>query len=113
MARADISALELILEDDPVLVVGRSVETQCVVCGAEEEEEEGGDCPLCTCWVCDDCQSLHSPECHLLTRALQLGLHLSPEIIITLRLVRLRNQGGELWQHLGNIDHSASSCCDK
>ena len=100
MARADISALELILEDEPVLVVGRSVETQCVVCGGEEEQE-GGDCPHCTCWVCDDCQSLHTTECHLLARALHLGLQLSPEIIITLRLLSLRKQGGELWQHIG------------
>ena len=112
MARGDISALEMILEDSPVLVVGRSVLSQCVVCGLEEGEE-GEDCPLCRCCVCDDCQSLHSTECHLLARALHLGLQLSPEIIITLRLVRLRNQGGELWQHLGNIDHSASSCCEK
>ena len=99
MARADISALELILEDAAVLVVGQSVLTQCVECGGEE----GGDCPLCTCWVCDDCQSLHTTDCHLLARALQLGLQLSPEIIIMLRLLSLRKQGGEFWQHIGNI----------
>ena len=103
MARADISALEMILEDCPVLVVGRSLQTQCLLCG----EEEGVDsplspvCPGCECCVCPACQSLHTAECLLLARALQLGLQLSPEIILTLRLVRLSKQGGELWHHIG------------
>ena len=99
MARGDISALELMLEEEPVLVVGRRVVSHCVGCGVEEE---GTDCPLCSCLVCHDCQSLHTTECHLLARATQLGLQLSPEIIITLRLLTLSRQGGELWQHIGN-----------
>lgn len=107
MTRGNIPALEVILSEQPVVVSPRHLSSQCVTCG---QEEEAGECVRCRCLVCEQCQPLHSrgesAECSVLARAAQLGLHLTPEVVIMLRLLTVRNQGGELWAHIDKMmDH--------
>ena len=98
MTRGARSALEILLCEDPVVVSPRHLDLQCLSCGAED----GAQCEDCSCLVCDQCQEIHTEECHLLARANHLGLILSPEIVIMVRLATVRSQGGDLWDHIGN-----------
>ena len=100
MARGSRSALESLLWEEPAVASPRHLGSQCVSCGSEECEE----CEGCRVQVCARCEALHSSQdCHLLARAGQLGLLLSPEVVMMVRLVSLSKQGGELWDHIGEL----------
>jgi len=109
VASRALDPLEIILWDRPAVVAPHhdAPPSQCLECLGDPG---GGRCPGCGAPLCQqDCsnsEQLHEEvECQLLSRLGEAGRH---KVLGVLRLLMLRDQGGNVWQQIDQLmDHDA------
>ena len=90
VASRDISPLEIILTEAPLVFCPDDLVTSCLVCGAEG----AGRCDQgCGHIVCDDHGEEHRGECRVLTRCREQGVTVDQDSILLLRMLRIREKG--------------------
>ena len=100
MASRDISPLEIILTEAPLVFCPDDLLTSCLVCGAEGAERCDQGCGHI---VCGDHGEEHRGECRVLARCREQGVTVDQDSILLLRMLRIRENGGPDWEQIGQF----------
>ena len=99
VASRNISPLGIILTETPLVFCPDDL-ASCLVCGAEGAEQ----CAGCGHRLCPHiCAEEHRGECRVLGQLRDLGLSLDLDCILLIRMLRIREEGGPAWDHIGEV----------
>ena len=94
-----IYPLEIILTEAPLVFCPDDLDS-CLVCGAEG----AGQCEGCGHSLCPDiCSEKHQGECRVMGLCRDQGLSLDQDCILLIRMLRIREEGGPDWEHIGRV----------
>ena len=95
-----ISSLEIIVQEDPLIFCPKDIDDYCLWCGCDDADP----CDECGFPICSSCVKNHlQEECTLLGKCRQV----TSDIVLMLRMLYIRKQGGSSWCQIGVTDKSS------